>query len=56
MEVNEADIEKEILDLNRNKASQNSDMSTKVIQGNVDTFNSFLFSSFNSSIKTSKFS
>ena len=47
VEVNEADIEKEILKLNRNKATQNSDIPTKVI--------SFLCASFNSSIKASKF-
>ena len=54
-EVNEADIEKEILNLNRNKASQNSDMPTKVIKENSDIFSSFLCTSFNSSVKTTKF-
>ena len=55
VEVNEADIEKEILNLNRNKAYQNCDMTTKVIKENSDIFSSFLCTSFNSSIKTSKF-
>ena len=55
VEVNEADIEKEILNLNGNKASQNSDIPTKVIKGNSDIFRSFLCTNFNSSIKTSNF-
>ena len=41
MEVNEADTEKEILDLNGNNASQNSDMPTKVIEENLDIFSIF---------------
>ena len=56
VEVNEPDIEKEILNLNGNKASQNSDIPTKVIKGNSDIFRSFLCTNFNSSIKTCKFS
>ena len=55
VEVNDANIEKEILNLNTNKASQNSDMPTKVIKENSDIFSSFLCTSFNSSRKTSKF-
>ena len=54
MEVNEADIEKEILNLNGNKVSQNSDMPTKAIKEYLDIFRSFLCASFNSSIKISK--
>ena len=45
--VNEADIEKEILNLNGIKASQNSDMPTKVIKENSDIFRSFLCTSVN---------
>ena len=41
VEVNEADIEKEILDLNGNNASQNSDMPTKVTEENLDIFSIF---------------
>ena len=48
------DIEKEILNLIRNKTPQNSDMPTKVVKKNSDIFSSFLGSSFNSSIKESK--
>ena len=51
MEVNEADIEKEILNLNGNKASQNSDMPTKVIKGNSDIFSSFRCTSFNTVVQ-----
>ena len=50
VDVNEADIEKEILNLNGNKASQNSEMPTKVIKENSDIFSSFLCTSFHSSI------
>ena len=52
VEVNETDIEKEILNLDENKASQNSHMATKVIKEISDIFSSFLCTSFNSSIKT----
>ena len=55
MEVNEVDIEKEILNLNGNKVSQNSDMPTKAIKEYLDIFSSFLCTSFNSSIKIFKF-
>ena len=55
VEVNEADIEKEILNLNGDKASRNSDMPTKVIREISDIFTSFLCTRFSSSIKTSKF-
>ena len=37
------------------KASQNSDMPTKIIKENSDIFSTFLCTSFKSSIKTSKF-
>ena len=61
VEVNAAKTEKEILNLNWNKASQNSDMLTKVIKKKKkkkkksDIFNTFLCTSFNTSIKTPKF-
>ena len=55
MEVNEADIQKQILNLNGNKASQNSDITNKVIKKNSDIFKSFLCTNFDSSIKTFKF-
>ena len=56
MEVNKTDIGEEILNLcGIIKASQNSDMRTKVIKKNSDIFSSFLCTKFNSSIKTSKF-
>ena len=55
MEVNKTDIGEEILNLcGIIKASQNSDMQTKVIKENSDIFSSFLWTKFNSSIKTSK--
>ena len=55
MEINEADIEKEILNLNGNKAYQISDMPIKIANENSNIFSSFLCTSFNSLIKTSKF-
>ena len=55
VEVNEADIQKEILNLNENKVSQNSDMPTKAIKEYLDIFRSFLCTNFNRSIKISKF-
>ena len=54
VEVNEADIEKDILNSNKKKASQNSDMPTKVTKESFDIFSKFLCTNFNSSIKTSK--
>ena len=55
VEVNEGDIEKETSNLNRNKTSQNSDLSTKATKGNSDIFSSFLCTSFNSSVKALEF-
>lgn len=46
MEVNETNIEKETLNLIGNKASQNSDMPTKVIKEKLDIFSNFLCISF----------
>ena len=55
VEVNEADIQKQILNLNGNKFCQNFDIPNKVIKENSDIFKIFLCTSFNSSIKTFKF-
>ena len=46
VEVNETNIEKETLNLIGNKASQNSDMPTKVIKEKLDIFSNFLCISF----------
>ena len=46
VEVNETNIEKETLNLIGNKASQNSDMPTKVIKEKLDIFSNFLWISF----------
>ena len=53
--VNETDIEKEILNLEGNKDSQNSDKTTKVIKENLDILNSFQCTSFNRNIKRTSF-
>ena len=45
-----ASIEKEIHNLKINKASQSSDIPTKIIKENVDIFAEFLWKSINSSI------
>ena len=47
------EIKKEIHKLNSNKASQHSDIPTKVIKSNSDIFSDFLYVSINSSIKSS---
>ena len=44
-----------MLNLYGNGAFQNSDMQLKVIRENTDIFSIILFTSFHSSIKTSKF-
>ena len=54
-EVTTQDIEKEIFDLETRKASQISDIPTKIIKENVDVFADFLCTSINSSIKSSLF-
>ena len=51
LDLNDTDIEKEILSLNGNEASQNFHMPIKVIKENLDIFSSFLYTSFNSSKK-----
>ena len=56
VEVDQQQIEKKILKLDANKASQSSDIPIKTVKENIDVFSDFLCSSFNSSIKLSKFS
>ena len=53
IEVDEKQIVKEILKLDVNKASQNSNIPMKVLKENTDNFSNFLCNSFNSSIKQS---
>ena len=48
-------IEKEILKLDVNKASQSSDIPIKILRENSDYFSNFLCNSFNNSIKLSTF-
>ena len=48
-------IQKEILILNNKKASQNSDIPTKIIKENSDIFEKVLCSFINDSIKSSTF-
>ena len=50
-----ASIEKKIDNLKINKASQRSDIPTKIIKENDDIFAEFLWESINSSIKSSSF-
>ena len=52
--VSKKDIEKEILNLNVAKASQDSDIPTKIIKKNPDIF-SILFKEFNKSLEICKF-
>ena len=51
-----ASIKKEILNLKIKKASQSSDILTKIIKENVDAFAEFVWKSIHSSIKSSTFS
>ena len=46
------EIQEEIHNLNSNKASQHSDIPTKIIKSNSDIFSDFLYVSINSSIKS----
>ena len=55
-EVDKDKIEKEINRLNKNKASQKSDIPTKIIHDNVDLFADFIAGSLKGTIKTSIFS
>ena len=54
-EMDLASIEKETHNLKINKASQSSDIPTKIIKEKVDIFAEFLWKSINSSIKTFTF-
>ena len=54
-EIDLISIEKEIRNLKMNKASQSSDIPTKIIKQNVDIFAKFLWEIINSSIKPSTF-
>ena len=55
IEINQKQIEKKILKLAVNKASQSSDIPIKVLKENSDIFSNFLCNSFNNSIKFSTF-
>ena len=55
IEVDQKQIEKEILKLDVNKASQSSDIPIKVLKENSNIFSNFLCNSFNNSIKLSTF-
>ena len=48
-------LKKNMINLNENKSSQNSDMLTKFIKGNFNILSKFLCTSLNSSIKICKF-
>ena len=57
-ELEKEEIQKEIQNLNNNnnnKASQHSEIPTKIIKSNSDIFSDFLYVSINSSIKSSLF-
>ena len=54
-ELEKEEIQKEIHNLNNIKASQHSDIPTKIIKSNSDIFSDFLYVSINSSIKSSLF-
>ena len=55
IEVDQKQIEKEILKLNLNKASQSFDIPIKGLKENTDIFSNFLCNSFNNCIKLSTF-
>ena len=54
-EVNNEKIAKEIRRLNKNKASQKSDIPIRIIKENADIFAEFLCETVNSAIKSSNF-
>ena len=54
-EVNNEKIEREIMRLNKNKASQKSDIPIRIIKNNVDIFADFLCETVNCTTKTSNF-
>ena len=49
------EIPKELNNLNINKATQNTDIPTKIIKENPDTFGDFIFSNLNCCINTSSY-
>ena len=49
------DIEKDILNLSVAKASQDSDIPTKIIKKNSDIFSDILFKEFNKSLEICKY-
>ena len=53
--VSKKDIEKEILNLNIAKASQDSDIPTKIIKKNSDVFSDISFNEFNKSLEICNF-
>ena len=55
-ELEKEEIQKEIHKLNNNKASQHSEIPTKIIKSNSDIFSDFLYVSIISSMKSSLFS
>ena len=54
-EVKIEDIKKDILKLDKNKASQHSDISIKIVKENLDILTDFLCTNINSSFKSSSF-
>ena len=54
-EIEVIEIEKELKNLNCSKASQDSDIPTKIIKGNIGIFVPVLLTKFNESLKLSKF-
>ena len=55
-EVNIEDMKKDILRLDKNNASQHSDIPIRIIKKNLDIFADFLRTNINSSFKSSSFS
>ena len=53
--VQKEDILKKLNNLNINKATQNTDIPTKIIKKNSDIFGDFIFSNFNCWINTSSY-
>ena len=53
--IEKADIRKEILNMNCSKASQESDIPTKIIKMNVELFSDFLFRGLNKSLQICEF-
>ena len=54
--VQKEEILKELNNLNINKATQNTDIPTKIIKENSDIFGDFIFSNLNCCINTSSYS